>query len=73
MFCLIMGVRDETPRQRKKTITLSVNEEVHDLFRELTIKEIEVGGRRISIKRPLTDIYNRALEYAVENIGEWLR
>ena len=63
----------EDSGQKKKTINLSVNKEVHTLFQELTIKEIEVAGRKISIKRQLTDIYNRALEYAVENIDEWLR
>lgn len=60
-------------KAKKISISLSVNKDLDDLFEKVSKKVIEVDGQKVVFTKSKTDIYNRALEYAVENINEWLR
>lgn len=60
-------------KARKISISLSVNRDLDELFEKLSKKVIEVDGQKVVFTKSKTDIYNRALEYAVENINEWLK
>lgn len=64
---------EEARRSKKISISLSVNKDLDDLFDKVSRKVIEVDGQKVVFTKSKTDIYNRALEYAVENINEWLR
>jgi hypothetical protein len=60
-------------KTKKISISLSVNKDLDDLFEKVSKKIIEVDGTKVVFTKSKTDIYNRALEYAVENINEWLK
>jgi len=60
-------------KAKKISISLSVNKDLDDLFDKVSKKIIEVDGTKVVFTKSKTDIYNRALEYAVENINEWLK
>ena len=55
----------------KISISLSVNKDVDLLFEKISKKIIEVNGQKILFSKSKNDIYNRALEYAIEHINEW--
>lgn len=72
-MCVVMVKNLSVKGGSKTYINLGVNNDVHDLMKKLTIKEIEVEGNKVAIKRGLTDVYNWALEYAIQHLDEWSR
>ena len=58
-------------KTRKIPVSLSINKDIDSLFDRLTTKVIEVEGQKINVSRTKNDIYNKAIEYAIENINEW--
>lgn len=52
---------------------MSVTEDLDDLFSKLSKRVIEVDGQKVHFTKTKNDIYNRALEFAVEHVNEWLR
>lgn len=62
---------DESEAQKKKSVTLSVNKSLDDFMLLRSKKVIEVNGQKIYSSRNKNDVYNRALEYAVEHCDEW--
>jgi len=71
MFYNGMPRSNKVSKGNKTNINLSVNTDIHDLFKKLTVKEIMVNDNKVMITKTLTDVYNRALEFAVENVNEW--
>lgn len=57
---------------KKKSVALSVNKSLDDFFSELCKRVIEVDGKKVYFTKNKNDIYNRALEYAIEHINEWM-
>ena len=60
-------------KQRKRGISISVHPDLDDLFGKLSHKVIEINGQKLQFTKSKNDIYNRALEYAVEHIEEWFK
>jgi len=57
----------------KVSVTISVSRDVEGLFQQLTQKTIEINGKKILFKKSRNEIYNRAIEYAIEHINEWAK
>lgn len=57
--------------KKKISVSLSINKSLHGFFKGLTSKVIEIDGKKIHSSRTVNEMYNRALEYAIENINEW--
>jgi len=55
----------------KVSVTISVNRDVENLMLRLSTKTIVVNNEKIMFKKSRNEIYNKALEYAIENINEW--
>lgn len=60
-------------KPRKRSVSISVHPDLDELFIRLSQKIIEVDGEKLKFTKSKNDIYNRALEYAVEKIDEWFK
>lgn len=58
---------------KKVPVTLSVYPDIDKLFEELAHKVIEINDEKINIRRSKNDVYNRAIEFAVEHIDDWMK
>jgi len=54
-------------------VGISVNKSLDDFFNSLCNKVVEVNGKKVFFTKNKNDLYNRALEYAVEHINEWMK
>ena len=62
---------DESEAKKKLSVTLSVNKSVDDFMKLRSNKVIDVDGKKIYSSRTKNEVYNRAIEYAIEHCNEW--
>lgn len=62
---------DEDEAKKKQSVTLSVNKSLHDFMKSRASKVIEVNDKKIYSSKTVNDVYNRALEFAIERVNEW--
>ena len=58
-------------KSKKIPVSISINKDIDQLFERLTTKVIEVEGQKINVTRSKNELYNKAIEYAIENINDW--
>lgn len=57
---------------QKKSVSISIDKGIDDFFQKHINKVINIEGHEILITKSKNQLYNLALEYALENANEWL-
>lgn len=56
----------------KKTVSISVDIDIDNFMEKMRTKVINIDGQEICMQRKKSEIYQKALEYAMENADQWV-
>ena len=56
----------------KKAVSISVDKDIDDFMERMRTKIINIDGQEIRMNRKKSEIYSKALEYAMEHADDWV-
>ena len=60
-------------KKRKRNISLTVEQDLDDFMEKLCHKVLEIDDKVLHFKKSKNDVYNRALEFAIEHLNDWYK
>ena len=58
---------------KKVSISISISKDIDDYLSKCANKIINIDGTELETGKSKNQLYNDALEYAMENMNEWFR
>lgn len=56
----------------KKSVSLSVDNDIDDFFEDFKVQAIEIQGKEIKLTKSKNELYIEALRFAIRNADSWL-
>jgi hypothetical protein len=56
----------------KKTISISVDKDIDEFMEGIRTKVINIDGREIKMNRKKSEVYQKCLEFGIENADKWV-